>query len=100
MPRDESRAPSTTDKARRRARTLSGARARGAQRKRSSASATTQKPSVAIVGAGRLGAALALALAARGYRIAALVAQHKARARRAARLFRDAPPRALAAREL
>jgi predicted short-subunit dehydrogenase-like oxidoreductase (DUF2520 family) len=42
--------------------------------------------SVSIIGAGRLGTALALALAARGYKIEALVARRQAHARRAAQL--------------
>ncbi len=42
-----------------------------------------------VVGAGRLGAALALGLSASGYRITALVARRLTRARRAALLFED-----------
>ncbi len=44
------------------------------------------RPSVAVVGAGRLGTALALALAACGYDVRALVARRAAHARRAAAL--------------
>lgn len=80
-------------------------RARAAQhnnapRKTSARAAATTPHSVAVVGAGRLGTALALALASEGYNVTALVAQHKAHARRAARLFTQPHPRALAAHEL
>lgn len=57
------------------------------------------KPSVVIVGAGRLGTALAIALEQRGYDITTLVSRTRAHARRAARLLRSCP-RALAADEL
>ena len=43
-----------------------------------------QKPEVAIVGTGRLGTALALALAEQGYSIGALVGRPRQSARRAA----------------
>jgi predicted short-subunit dehydrogenase-like oxidoreductase (DUF2520 family) len=56
-------------------------------------------PGVAIIGAGRLGSALALALSQSGYRVVALVARRAARARLVAR--RISPrPLALAATEL
>ncbi|MCA1630853.1 MAG: hypothetical protein LC774_11050 [Acidobacteria bacterium] len=45
------------------------------------------KPTVAIVGAGRLGAALAVALERCGYRVNALVARERSHARRASRLL-------------
>ncbi len=45
------------------------------------------KPIISVVGAGRLGTALALALAANGYRIGALVASRAGRARKAAALL-------------
>jgi predicted short-subunit dehydrogenase-like oxidoreductase (DUF2520 family) len=45
------------------------------------------KPTLSIVGAGRMGTALALALSSHGYTIEAVVARHKARARRAAELI-------------
>jgi predicted short-subunit dehydrogenase-like oxidoreductase (DUF2520 family) len=45
------------------------------------------KPIISIVGAGRMGTALALALAANGYRIGALVASRAGRARKAAALL-------------
>jgi predicted short-subunit dehydrogenase-like oxidoreductase (DUF2520 family) len=48
-------------------------------------------PSVAIIGAGRLGTALALALSQNGYRIAALVARRTPRARLAARAISPRP---------
>jgi predicted short-subunit dehydrogenase-like oxidoreductase (DUF2520 family) len=56
--------------------------------------------SVAVVGAGRLGTALALALAACGHQINAVVARRKSHARRVARLFPHPRPHALAATEL
>ena len=46
-----------------------------------------KKPSVAIVGPGRLGLALAISLRASGYPILAFVARHADHARKAARLF-------------
>jgi len=46
-----------------------------------------KKPSVAIVGPGRLGLALAISLRASGYPILAFVAKHADHARKAARLF-------------
>jgi predicted short-subunit dehydrogenase-like oxidoreductase (DUF2520 family) len=49
------------------------------------------RPTVSVVGAGRLGTALALALASRGYRLEAVVALRLTRARRAARLFAKRP---------
>lgn len=49
-----------------------------------------RKPTIAIIGAGRVGTWLALALSARGYPIAALVARRAISARRAARLIRSA----------
>lgn len=63
-------------------------------------STRAQARTVAVVGAGRLGSALALALTTRGYRINALVANSEAHARRQARLFSTPRPRALAAAEL
>ncbi|HEY6230341.1 MAG TPA: Rossmann-like and DUF2520 domain-containing protein [Pyrinomonadaceae bacterium] len=58
-----------------------------------------QKPQVSIVGAGRLGTALAVALASRSYSIQSLVARRVQRARKAATLL-DGNPQALAAKEL
>ena len=55
---------------------------------------------LAIVGAGRLGSAFALALAARGYRVSAVVTRRKQHARRVAQLFPSPRPLALGAREL
>lgn len=46
----------------------------------------SRRPTVAVIGAGRLGTALALALTSRGYEVAALVARSPAHARRAAAL--------------
>ncbi|MGH9944076.1 MAG: Rossmann-like and DUF2520 domain-containing protein [Pyrinomonadaceae bacterium] len=57
-------------------------------------------PFVAIVGAGRLGGALARALDSAGYRITALVARRPARARQVARLCPNSTPLALAASQL
>lgn len=61
--------------------------------------AKTNGLSVTIVGAGRLGTALALGLAGSGYRIEAVVARAKSSARKAARLI-PTKPLALAASEL
>jgi predicted short-subunit dehydrogenase-like oxidoreductase (DUF2520 family) len=69
------------------------------------------KPSINIIGAGRLGTALAIAFVSRGYAINALVARHTRHAQRAAKLVRaesetrpltqnDAPPLALNDRQL
>jgi len=58
-----------------------------------------QKPAVSIVGTGRLGTALAVALAAQGYSIQSLVARRVQRARRAAGLL-DAEVQVLAGKEL
>ncbi|HEY0099950.1 MAG TPA: DUF2520 domain-containing protein [Pyrinomonadaceae bacterium] len=55
------------------------------------APASPTRPSVAIVGAGRLGSALALALSQSGYSIVALVARRPQHARRAARLLSPRP---------
>lgn len=58
---------------------------------RRSRSSHKQTISVSLIGAGRLGTALALALSSRGYKIEAVVARHLNHARRAARLIgRDA----------
>ena len=45
-----------------------------------------RKPSISFIGAGRMGTALARALASKGYEIEAFVARHKQRASRAAEL--------------
>lgn len=66
----------------------------GGQRRES-----TKKPAVSIIGAGRLGCALALALAERGYRIEAVVARNMRHARRAAELI-GTKPLALASTQL
>jgi predicted short-subunit dehydrogenase-like oxidoreductase (DUF2520 family) len=50
-----------------------------------------KKPTVSIIGAGRLGCALALALARHGYKIEAVMARDMLRARRAARLIGTKP---------
>ena len=59
-----------------------------------------RRTTVAIVGAGRLGSALALALDSCGYAVAALVSRRRARARRAARRLTNSRPLALSAAEL
>jgi len=48
-----------------------------------------KKPSVAVVGPGRLGLALAIALRASGYRILAFVSTYPGHARKAAQLFNE-----------
>ena len=57
------------------------------------------RPTVSIVGAGRLGAALALALSECGYRVEALVSRKRSHAERAARFIRT-KPLSLSVREL
>lgn len=91
-----SRAPSKT------ARKDAGARRAPTPRRPAtprSAPTETRKPSITIIGAGRLGTALALALERRGYRIDALVCTTRPHARRVARLLQSRPL-ALAASEL
>jgi predicted short-subunit dehydrogenase-like oxidoreductase (DUF2520 family) len=58
-----------------------------------------QKPGVSIVGTGRLGTALALALSGNGYAIQSLVARRAEKARRAASLL-DLPVQVLAAKKM
>jgi predicted short-subunit dehydrogenase-like oxidoreductase (DUF2520 family) len=60
------------------------------------------KPSVAVIGAGRLGQALAVALKSSEYTVVALVARHRRKAEQAAALVgnRRSRPRALAASQL
>lgn len=58
-----------------------------------------QKPKVSIIGSGRLGTALAVALAGRGYSIGSLVARRLQKARQAASLL-DAEVQVLAAKQL
>jgi predicted short-subunit dehydrogenase-like oxidoreductase (DUF2520 family) len=58
-----------------------------------------QKPKVSIIGSGRLGTALAVALARRGYSIRSLVARRAQKARQAASLL-DAEVQVLAAKQL
>jgi predicted short-subunit dehydrogenase-like oxidoreductase (DUF2520 family) len=59
-----------------------------------------QKLTLAVVGAGRVGSALALALTARGHRISAIVTRRKQHARRVVQLFPRPRPLALATSEL
>ena len=58
-----------------------------------------QKPQLSIIGTGRLGTALGVALLHAGYSISSLVASHAQKARRAARLF-DGKPQVVAAKQL
>lgn len=58
-----------------------------------------QKPEVSIIGSGRLGTVLAVALAGRGYSIRSLVARRAQKARQAATLL-DAKVQVLAAKQL
>lgn len=86
--------PDKTKNSDARAKRTSGARAK------QTGGGRDEETTVVIVGAGRLGSALALALdAAGGYRITALVSRRRARALRAARLLRPGAL-ALAADEL
>lgn len=66
----------------------SGEAAKGGARKRTARTGalTRRRKTVSIIGAGRLGTALARALSSRGYRVEALVARSLAHARKAARL--------------
>ena len=58
-----------------------------------------KKPRVTIIGPGRLGTALAIALSDRGYPITALVGRHSSRVRKAAALL-DVPPQPLVAEDI
>src|SRR6185503_15990162 len=58
-----------------------------------------QKPTVSIVGSGRLGTVLAVALAGRGYSIRSLVARRAQKARKSATLL-DGEVQVLAAKQL
>lgn len=58
-----------------------------------------RKPSVAIIGSGRLGTALAIALQQKGYPIESVIARRRASARKAARLL-DAEPAARTVEEI
>jgi predicted short-subunit dehydrogenase-like oxidoreductase (DUF2520 family) len=62
------------------------------------------KPSIAIIGTGRLGTALALGLRRSGYRVVGLVARHQRKAEKVAQLLREedslTTPAALAAKDL
>jgi predicted dinucleotide-binding enzyme len=58
-----------------------------------------EKSRVSIIGTGRLGTTLAVALASRGYTIRSLVARTEKNARKAARLL-DAEVQVLAAKQL
>jgi predicted short-subunit dehydrogenase-like oxidoreductase (DUF2520 family) len=62
----------------------------------------TRKPTVSIIGAGRLGQALAIALQSSGYPIMALVARHRQKAEKAAALltYTKLQPQVLAANQL
>jgi predicted short-subunit dehydrogenase-like oxidoreductase (DUF2520 family) len=57
------------------------------------------KPALTIIGAGRLGTALAIALERQGYPIETLVGLHSSKTRKSAALL-DAQPRVLAAKEI
>jgi predicted short-subunit dehydrogenase-like oxidoreductase (DUF2520 family) len=69
------------------------------KRERTPARRSRDCPTVSIVGAGRLGTALGLALAHCGYHVEAMVARRKSHARRAAQLI-STEPLALSAAEL
>ena len=58
-----------------------------------------EKPEVSIIGAGRLGTTLAVALAGKGYSIRSLVARRRSSARKAASLL-DGDVQALAVKQL
>jgi predicted short-subunit dehydrogenase-like oxidoreductase (DUF2520 family) len=61
------------------------------QRRATPNRAIKRRATLSIIGAGRMGTALALALSARGYRIEAVVARRQAHARRAAELVGTQP---------
>lgn len=64
---------------------------RGAARRRVPASTVKRKASINIIGAGRMGTALALALASKGYRIEAVVAKRRSHALACAELIATEP---------
>lgn len=66
-------------------------RARAAAQTAHERQSTQRKPTVSIIGAGRLGTALALSLAGCGYTIEAVVARHRRHAQRAADLSGTRP---------
>ncbi|HEX8142933.1 MAG TPA: Rossmann-like and DUF2520 domain-containing protein [Pyrinomonadaceae bacterium] len=69
-----------------------------AKQDRQPSSSNQRQPTISIIGAGRLGTAFGLALAARGYRVEAVMARRLAHARRAAALInRHAQPLSAAA---
>jgi predicted short-subunit dehydrogenase-like oxidoreductase (DUF2520 family) len=59
----------------------------------------TAKPTVSVIGAGRLGTAIAIALAGSGYRIVSLVGRRRPQVRKAAAIL-DVPCEILVAKEL
>jgi predicted short-subunit dehydrogenase-like oxidoreductase (DUF2520 family) len=63
-------------------------------------SSRQRRPTITIIGAGRLGTALGVALCSRGYTIEALVARRLSHARRAARLIQQTETRAFKATQL
>lgn len=74
-----------------RARPASGSRSASSTSSATTHSASSKRPSVAVIGAGRLGSALALALSQSGYAVVALVARRAPHARRAARALSPRP---------
>ena len=61
------------------------------ERRKPEAARRQRAPTVSVIGAGRMGSALALALARCGYLIEAVIARRKSSARRASRLFSTSP---------
>lgn len=78
---------------------MAAKRARAAAQTAHQQQRTQRKPTVSIIGAGRLGTALALSLAGCGYTIEAVVARHRRHAQRAADLS-GTRPLVLSARQL
>lgn len=70
---------------------MAAKRARAAAQTAHERQSTQRKPTVSIIGAGRLGTALALSLAGCGYTIEAVVARHRRHAQRAADLSGTRP---------
>jgi predicted short-subunit dehydrogenase-like oxidoreductase (DUF2520 family) len=70
---------------------MAAERVGGAARQRLPARSGKQKATISIIGAGRMGTALALALVSHGYRIEAVVARRKSHALASARLIATQP---------
>jgi predicted short-subunit dehydrogenase-like oxidoreductase (DUF2520 family) len=92
MPRQTRAAKKIDDKRTRPPRAAAAATHAPAKKIRRKEKRVSRKPTLTVVGAGRLGTALAVALERCGYPVVALVARQRSHARRAARLLRSPPP--------